>query len=85
MSVALDESYGLAHQGETPNYNDPYTRGPLLLALSGVAVGIMYLFLVVRFYAKLYILHKLTWDDCELNGNAKILKKIRSTSSYSLR
>jgi hypothetical protein len=46
-----------------PNFEDPYTRGPLFIALSGVAVGFMYLFLIVRFYSKFCTRRKLTWDD----------------------
>lgn len=65
MSAALSLSYDRSHQGLIPDYIDPYTRGPLLLALSAVATGIMYLFVVVRFYSKLYLLGKVTWDDCE--------------------
>jgi hypothetical protein len=51
--------------GVVPNFEDPYTRGPLFIALSGVAVGFMYLFLIVRFYSKFCTRRKLTWDDCE--------------------
>lgn len=75
MSTALSISYDRSHQGVIPNYIDPYTRGPLLLALSAVAIAIMYLFVVVRFYSKLHILHKLTWDDCEFFRNCEYSSK----------
>lgn len=51
--------------GVVPNFIDPYTRGPLLLALSAVALGFMYLFVAARFYCKIFVQHKVTWDDCE--------------------
>lgn len=56
--------------GVLPNFDNPYTRGPMLLALSAVAVGIMYLFVVARFYCKIYVQRKVSWDDCELTGHA---------------
>jgi hypothetical protein len=56
--------------GVVPNFIDPYTRGPMLIALSAVAIGIMYLFVVARFYCKLTLRHTVTWDDCELTGRA---------------
>ena len=51
--------------GVTPNFFNPYTKGPMILALSAVAIGIMYLFVLTRFYYKFIVQHKLTWDDCE--------------------
>ena len=58
--------------GVVPNFIDPYTRGPMLLALSAVAIGIMYLFVIFRFYVKFYVQRKLTWDDCESTENSWI-------------
>lgn len=49
--------------GVIPNLIDPYTRGPMILALSAVAIGFMYFFVAVRFYSKFYIKHTWTWDD----------------------
>ena len=49
--------------GVTPNFIDPYTRGPMLLALSAVAIGIMYFFVGIRFYSKFYIKREWSWDD----------------------
>jgi hypothetical protein len=56
--------------GVVPNFIDPYTRGPMFIALSAVAIGIMYLFVVARFYCKFSLRHAVTWDDCELTGRA---------------
>ena len=49
--------------GVIPNFIDPYTRGPMLLALSAVAIGFMYFFLAVRFYSEIHIKHEWIWDD----------------------
>ena len=72
MSLAPNPSYDLSQipalnppPGVIPNFVDPYTRGPKLLALSAVAIGVMYLFVMARFYAKFYVQRRLTWDDCE--------------------
>ncbi|KAL8711936.1 MAG: hypothetical protein Q9220_003632 [cf. Caloplaca sp. 1 TL-2023] len=54
--------------GVIPDFDDPYTRGPMLLALTAVAIGIMFLFVLARFYCKIWIHRKLTWDDLEKAG-----------------
>lgn len=51
--------------GVLPNFKNPYTRGPLLLGLSAVAIGVMYIFVAARFYTKIRIQRKVTWDDCK--------------------
>lgn len=51
--------------GLIPNFHDPYTKGPMLLALNAVAIAIMVLFVIFRFYCKIGLQHKLSWDDCK--------------------
>lgn len=64
MSLDLSQIPALKPpDGVIPNLIDPYTRGPMILALSAVAIGFMYLFVAVRFYSKFYIKHTWTWDD----------------------
>ncbi|MCJ1307997.1 hypothetical protein MMC25_001647 [Agyrium rufum] len=46
-----------------PNFIDPYTRGPMLLVLSALAISIMYLFMAARFYSKFLVKNRSTWDD----------------------
>ena len=58
--------------GVIPNFDDPYTQGPKLLALSAVAMGIMYLFVILRSYSKFCVQKKYTLDDCESNVHASI-------------
>lgn len=52
--------------GVVPNFDHPSTRGPLFIALSAAAIGVMYLFLIVRFYSKFVSRRALKWDDCEI-------------------
>ena len=49
--------------GVVPNFTNPYTRGPLFVGLCAVALGFMYLFVAARFYSKLSIHRRVTWDD----------------------
>lgn len=56
--------------GVMPNFVDPYTKGPLLLVLSAVAIGIMYFFVLARFYCKFYVQRIATWDDCKSTRHA---------------
>ena len=51
--------------GVVPNFDHPHTRGPLFIALSAVAIGIMYFFLMARFYSKFCSRRSLKFDDCE--------------------
>jgi hypothetical protein len=51
--------------GVIPNFVNPYSRGPLFVALSAVAIAFMYLFVTARFYGKLLIHRTATWDDRE--------------------
>lgn len=51
--------------GVVPNFDHPYTRGPLFIALSAIAIGFMYLFMITRFYSKFCTRRALTWDDCK--------------------
>lgn len=74
MSVPPGSSYDLSQvpglappPGVIPNFVNPHTRGPLLIALTAVAVGIMYVFVITRLYCKFYVQRKLSWDDCESN------------------
>lgn len=46
--------------GVVPDFTHPHTRGPLFLAPSAVAMGIMYSFVIVRFYTKLFLKRKPT-------------------------
>ena len=79
MSLAPNSSYDLSQVpalepplGVIPNFVNPYTRGPMLLALIAVAIGIMYLFVTARLYAKFYVLKRLTWEDCESSESPDI-------------
>ena len=50
--------------GVTPNFVDPYTRGPVITIVGSILVAIMMIFVFVRIYAKACINRKAHWDDC---------------------
>lgn len=62
MSGLFIELLDLSHvpalsppSGVIPNFIDPYSRGPIFMVLSAIAIGIMYIFVIIRFYSKLHI------------------------------
>lgn len=54
----------LPPHGVTPNFIDPYTRGPVLTIVGSILVAIMMFFVVARAYTKTCINRKVHWDDC---------------------
>ncbi|MCJ1427686.1 hypothetical protein MMC29_005591 [Sticta canariensis] len=53
----------LPPDGVTPNFVDPYTRGPVITIVGSILVAIMMIFVFVRIYAKACINRKAHWDD----------------------
>ncbi|MCJ1254826.1 hypothetical protein MMC24_002642 [Lignoscripta atroalba] len=69
-NAGTDPSAGLAGlpaqappPGVVPNFIDPYSRGPMLVIVSSILIGLMVLFVAARLYTKLRINRKLKWDD----------------------
>ena len=52
-------------EGLESNFVNPANQGYLTIAISSILIGIMFACLVVRLYAKAFIAHRATWDDCE--------------------
>ena len=52
-------------QHASTNIDKFESRAPLLIIISSVSLTFMIFCLVIRMYTKLYIAHKLTWDDGE--------------------
>jgi hypothetical protein len=50
--------------GVTPNLINPSSDGYILLTVGSVMMGIMLIFAGLRFYTKIFIVKKLTLDDC---------------------
>ena len=49
--------------GVFPNFEDPSSRGPVLIIVNGVLLGLMTVFIAVRIYTKLCLIQKASWDD----------------------
>lgn len=55
--------------GVTPNFLDPYSKGPLLVGVGSVLLFLMLLSFGARIFTKYHIIMKRSWDDCELSNH----------------
>lgn len=51
--------------GVTPNFVNPPSTAPVIIAISSVLMAVMFLFAGGRFYVKIALRRKITPDDCE--------------------
>lgn len=51
--------------GIIPNFDDPESRGPVFTIAGAVLLGFMLVFSAIRAYAKICIIKRIHWDDCE--------------------
>ena len=49
--------------GIIPNFENPENRGPLLVKVGAVLVGLMMVFVMNRVYTKVWIARQVMWDD----------------------
>lgn len=49
--------------GQTSNFNNPESRGPAIITVCSVFVGIMWPILVLRLYSKVWVIRSFGWDD----------------------
>ena len=49
--------------GQTSNFIDPETRGPAIVILCSVFIGIMWPIFILRLYSKVWVIRKFWWDD----------------------
>ena len=72
MASATMENYPAAPPppGVTPNFVDPETRAPAVIAVSAVCLGLMWPVLTTRLYSKAWILRTFGWDDGMRNLNS---------------
>lgn len=56
---------GKAPPGVIPNFANPYTDGPTLIAVGGVFTALALIFVAVRIYTKLRLVGKWSPDDSE--------------------
>ena len=52
--------------GITPNFVNPYTRGPEQIEVTSVILGLVIIFFINRCYVKLWLMKKVSWDDATL-------------------
>lgn len=64
-AIAASENYPLHPPpiGQTSNFINPETRGPAVIILCSVFVGIMWPLLLLRLYSKAWVVRKFGWDD----------------------
>ena len=57
---------GVPPPGVIPNFVNPHSSGPTLIAVGSVSVALMMCFVAVRIYTKVMIVGKFSPNDCEL-------------------
>jgi hypothetical protein len=63
--IAAFENYPLQPPpvGQTSDFINPETRGPAVIILCSVFVGIMWPLFMLRLYSKVWVIRKFGWDD----------------------
>ncbi len=54
--------------GVVPNLIDPPSIGHVMIIVGSVLMFAMLIFAALRFYTKIFITRKSSWDDCMLPG-----------------
>ncbi|KAF6235751.1 hypothetical protein HO173_005946 [Letharia columbiana] len=54
--------------GQTSNFTDPESRGPTIVILCSVFIGLMWPILILRLYSKVWVIRKFGWDDGRSSG-----------------
>ena len=50
--------------GVTPNFSNPDTRGPVMIIVGSIMVAFMLMMATLRYYTKICVIGRTTWDDC---------------------
>ena len=68
-SVASLQDYPLQPPppGQSSNFDDPVSRGPAIRAICYAFIVLMWPFVFLRLYSKLYVIRKPGWDDGKIN------------------
>ena len=61
----LDEPLESPPPGEHSDFVHPPSRARELYTAAGVCIPLIFIFAALRFYAKMVIKKKKTWDDCK--------------------
>ena len=52
-----------APPGVIPDFAHPRNREPVFIIVNGILLALMMIFIAIRFYTKLAIIRKVSWDD----------------------
>jgi hypothetical protein len=56
---------GMPPPGVIPNLVNPESRGSVMIIVGTIMLALMLVFSGLRFYTKIFIVGKTTWDDCK--------------------
>ena len=54
--------------GQISNFENPESRGPAIVILCSVFIGIMWPIFVLRLYSKVWVIRRFGWDDGKLDA-----------------
>lgn len=54
--------------GQTSNFINPESRGPLVIILCSICLVLMWPVVIMRLYSKAFDLHKFWWDDGQFSS-----------------
>ena len=49
--------------GQISNFENPESRGPAIVILCSVFIGIMWPIFILRLYSKVWVIRRFGWDD----------------------
>lgn len=58
---------GAPPAGQSSNFENPNTRGPAVVVVCSVFIAIMWPFLLLRLYSKVWVIQSFGWDDGKLS------------------
>lgn len=78
MEIGDNRPAGEPPLGIRPNFIDPPSQAPAIIALEAVFLPLMLLAVLVRIFVRARITHGWGWDACENSGsiNQNILAKL---------
>ena len=68
LVAAENYPLGLPPPGQISNFTNPDTRGPAIVILCSVFIGIMWPIFILRLYTKALVIRRFGWDDGKCLG-----------------
>ena len=68
-NLSAYENYPLHHTPpeQISNFESPESRGPAIVILCSVFIGIMWSIFILRLYSKAWVIRRFGWDDGKLD------------------